>query len=100
MDQENLVDMLTPTKTNTTTEDESQSTPLLCVTNKTNNSVNSEINVPLKKNAFNTRETGSRPFSRAGHSLSNLSFAPTIEDFNILKPISRGAFGKVFLGCR
>ena len=24
--------------------------------------------------------------------------APTIEDFDILKPISRGAFGKVFLG--
>ena len=26
-----------------------------------------------------------------------LSLAPTIEDFEILKPISRGAFGKVFL---
>ena len=25
------------------------------------------------------------------------SLAPTIEDFEILKPISRGAFGKVFL---
>ncbi|XP_037068508.1 LOW QUALITY PROTEIN: serine/threonine-protein kinase greatwall-like [Pollicipes pollicipes] len=25
---------------------------------------------------------------------------PTIEDFEILKPISRGAFGKVFLGCK
>ena len=24
--------------------------------------------------------------------------APTIEDFDILKPISRGAFGKVFVG--
>ena len=26
--------------------------------------------------------------------------APTVEDFEILKPISRGAFGKVFLGRR
>ncbi|KAJ8298650.1 hypothetical protein KUTeg_022710 [Tegillarca granosa] len=25
---------------------------------------------------------------------------PTIEDFQILKPISKGAFGKVFLGCK
>lgn len=24
--------------------------------------------------------------------------APSIEDFSIIKPISRGAFGKVFLG--
>ena len=26
-----------------------------------------------------------------------LGFAPGIDDFEILKPISRGAFGKVFL---
>ncbi|XP_049786583.1 serine/threonine-protein kinase greatwall isoform X1 [Schistocerca cancellata] len=26
--------------------------------------------------------------------------APDIDDFNIIKPISRGAFGKVFLGCK
>ena len=30
------------------------------------------------------------------HGVSN-SFVPTIHDFDILKPISRGAFGKVFL---
>ena len=28
---------------------------------------------------------------------SAMGLAPTIEDFEILKPISRGAFGKVFL---
>ena len=28
------------------------------------------------------------------------SGAPTIDDFEIMKPISRGAFGKVFLGRR
>ena len=34
----------------------------------------------------------------AGQSMTSL--APTIDDFCILKPISRGAFGKVFLGTR
>ena len=29
---------------------------------------------------------------------SSLQLAPKIEDFDILKPISRGAFGKVFIG--
>ena len=28
---------------------------------------------------------------------SSIGLAPTIEDFEILKPISRGAFGKVYL---
>ncbi|XP_039275990.1 serine/threonine-protein kinase greatwall [Nilaparvata lugens] len=32
---------------------------------------------------------------------SNIFFnAPEIDDFKILKPISRGAYGKVFLGCK
>ena len=31
------------------------------------------------------------------HGASSTSLAPTIHDFDILKPISRGAFGKVFL---
>ena len=34
----------------------------------------------------------SRPGTSVGHNL-----APSIEDFEIIKPISRGAFGKVFL---
>eukprot|EP00095_Tigriopus_kingsejongensis_P004076 maker-scaffold1580_size34946-snap-gene-0.8 protein:Tk04076 transcript:maker-scaffold1580_size34946-snap-gene-0.8-mRNA-1 annotation:"microtubule-associated serine threonine-protein kinase-like" len=38
-------------------------------------------------------DSGLRPMSAA-------SLAPTMEDFQILKPISRGAFGKVFLGCK
>ncbi len=42
----------------------------------------------------------SRPLGRAKNSYSSLPLAPTIQDFQILKPISRGAFGKVFLGCR
>ena len=32
--------------------------------------------------------------------VSSTSLAPTIDDFHILKPISKGAFGKVFLGTR
>jgi hypothetical protein len=31
---------------------------------------------------------------------SSSQWAPSIEDFEIIKPISRGAFGKVFLGRR
>merc|ERR1719376_1461128 len=34
----------------------------------------------------------------SSHSQSRTSLAPTIDDFEIIKPISRGAFGKVFLG--
>ena len=33
-------------------------------------------------------------------SSSTSLLAPTIDDFHILKPISKGAFGKVFLGTR
>ena len=36
-------------------------------------------------------------FSRPPRPSSSTSMAPSIEDFEILKPISRGAFGKVFL---
>ena len=36
-------------------------------------------------------------FSRPPRPSSSSSLAPSIEDFEILKPISRGAFGKVFL---
>ncbi len=44
--------------------------------------------------------SSSRGLCRTKTSYSSLPLAPTIEDFQILKPISRGAFGKVFLGCR
>ena len=36
-------------------------------------------------------------FSRPPRPSSSTGLAPSIEDFEILKPISRGAFGKVFL---
>ena len=36
-------------------------------------------------------------FNRPPRPSSSSSLAPSIEDFEILKPISRGAFGKVFL---
>ncbi len=50
------------------------------------------------KGVVNAKKTLCR--SRNNHSVSSLPMAPTIDDFQILKPISRGAFGKVFLGCR
>ncbi|CAD5120974.1 DgyrCDS9518 [Dimorphilus gyrociliatus] len=33
-------------------------------------------------------------------SLNKNNKAPQIQDFNVIKPISKGAFGKVYLGCR
>ena len=42
-------------------------------------------------------ETSIRSDDRLGTSTSSTSLAPSIHDFDILKPISRGAFGKVFL---
>ncbi|KAM3860360.1 serine/threonine-protein kinase greatwall [Diretmus argenteus] len=38
-----------------------------------------------------------RPDSRSSDTLVNVPKAPSIEDFLVLKPISRGAFGKVYL---
>ena len=42
-------------------------------------------------------ETDTSQNSSTHRPSSSIGLAPTIEDFEILKPISRGAFGKVFL---
>ena len=49
--------------------------------------------------SMKTDET-SKPMSRSKSKSNFWSGAPTIDDFEIIKPISRGAFGKVFLGRR
>ena len=52
-----------------------------------------------KKQMSEQNETDSSALIKGDerHGTSSTGLAPTIHDFDILKPISRGAFGKVFL---
>ncbi|XP_078035084.1 serine/threonine-protein kinase greatwall isoform X1 [Augochlora pura] len=69
---------------------------------KTNNDIGCEQEIPYgvctPQQASNGRQIDNSIFNTISKIVNPTAKVPEIQDFKIVKPISRGAFGKVFLG--
>ncbi|XP_043277553.1 serine/threonine-protein kinase greatwall isoform X2 [Venturia canescens] len=74
---------------------------VLC-SNNNNNNANNESQIPYgectPQNASENRPIDNSIFNTISKIVNPATKVPEIHDFKIVKPISRGAFGKVFLG--
>jgi len=60
--------------------------------------VNGSSGIPVEPGPASQHGGGANQIRKTGMNAAATTLAPTIDDFEIIKPISRGAFGKVFLG--